>query len=47
MAILLDDIISELKKLYEKEKGLRNRILVEKAIIALTDLKKQKEEKAF
>lgn len=45
MFLELEDVIASLRRDLKKEKGLKNRILYENAIKALTELKNRKEFK--
>lgn len=45
MFLELEEVINSLKRDLKKEKGLKNRILYENAIKALTELKERKDFK--
>jgi hypothetical protein len=45
MRIQLDDIISELGRLLKNNKGLRNKVLLERALDSLKEYKKLNEKK--
>ena len=46
MRLSLDDMISELKLLLSETKGLRTKVLIKDALLALSELKIEKEKKS-
>ena len=45
MRILLDDMIAELSRLIKDSKGIRNRVLLERALESLKEFKSLNEKK--